>query len=360
MPALEINSRARRRLVAALAVAGVLASIVSLRAVPAASEPERILVESPAALGWVPILRQDVAGVARIQVGGHLVLPEGVQSPVPVVVIVHSSGGLGAKEREYARALSREGIGAALPDSFTPRGVRHTGRQQESVTSLTMVADAYAVLNRLVQHPRVDPRRIGVVGFSKGGTVAMLAADEHFRRALADGTNRFAAHVAFYPSCATQLTAPRPTAAPLLMLMGELDSYTPAEQCERYVGRIRGAGFAVRSIVYRGAPHAWDSRLPVHSSEFDYSYGRCTIELDESGRAVELTSGLTLDSTETIRKAISICGTPGVVLGRHEGAAEQSRLDLMQFLKEAFGMSAAPGGIGGPGTRDPASGREGG
>lgn len=301
------------------------------------ADRETFSFESYEALSWASIVNQRVTGHRTVRIGGHVLLPPGAQGRSPVMVIMHGSGGLGGREHDYARALNREGIGAAILDSFTPRGVATTAGQQERVTSLTMLGDVYGLLNRLARHPRIDPARIGLMGFSKGGAVTLLAADDHMRRALAQAGNRFAVHVAFYPSCVIQVSVPRPTGAPLLMLLGGLDSYTPAAQCQRYIEKMRAAGFPVRSITYRNAHHAWDAFSPVQRSMIDYSYGGCTVDLDEAGGVTELTSGLSVDSPAAARKALEICGTPGVILGRNEAAARQSLEDLKAFVKEVLG-----------------------
>lgn len=313
---------------------------LGLLVAPLTAGAQQVPFDSYTALPWTSILNRRVAERPKVQIKGQLVLPERTTGRLPVMVIMHGSAGLRAHEYRYVRELTREGIGAAVLDSFTPRGIASTGWQQQEVTSLTMVGDVYALLNRLVHHPRINPSRIGIMGFSKGGAVAMFAADDHMRRALAEGDNRFALHVAFYPSCVVQLKFPQPTGAPLLMLLGELDSYTPAIQCQRYIKRMRAAGFPVSSITYRNAHHGWDAPFAVQSSMFDYSYGGCRVELDEAGGAIELTSGLRPDSTEAARKALAMCGRPGVVVGRNEVAARQSLEDLKKFVKRSFGLQA--------------------
>ena len=49
------------------------------------------------------------------------------------------------------------------------------------------LADALAALKLLATHPRIDPARIGVMGFSRGGQVALYSSLEPLRRGVIDG-----------------------------------------------------------------------------------------------------------------------------------------------------------------------------
>jgi dienelactone hydrolase len=293
--------------------------------------------ESYEGLTWADILQQRLARKPKVRIPAELLWPAGASGRRPVMIIMHGSGGL-RQEREYryARELNKEGIAAVVLDSFSPRGVATTGGQQERVTTSTMVGDVYALLNLLQTHPQVDVDRIGLMGFSKGGSVTVFALDEQVRSALAVGGARFAVGVAFYPGCVTQLKRPKPTGAPLFMLLGEQDSYTPAVQCERQAASIRAAGGTVTVLKYAGAHHGWDSPSPLQFTRFDYSYGNCASEVDESGAVTDLRTGRRLDSPDAIRAAIEACGTRGVWVGANADAARQSLADLKTILKQTL------------------------
>ena len=51
--------------------------------------------------------------------------------------------------------------------------------------------------------------------------------------------------------------------APLLILIGELDDWTPPEPCRRLAGAAQAAGYPVEIKVYPGAHHSFDSILPI-------------------------------------------------------------------------------------------------
>lgn len=283
------------------------------------------------------VMQTRFEGLAKTVVEANLYLPQTTNAePLPAVILVHGSGGRGAREARYAKALNEAGIAAAAPDSFGPRGIRTTGKRQEQIGSATMLGDAFALLGLLATHPRIDASRIAIVGFSKGGTVAMHAADERISRGLAPDGRRFAAHVAFYPGCVVKLKRVEPTGAPLLVLLGARDSYTPAVKCERFIARMRTAALPVESITYPGAEHAWDANYPVRRSNFDFSYGNCDAEVHDDGRTSDGKTGTFVDERDkaAVRAWIKSCGVPGVTTGRNQAAKEQSLADLLAFLRD--------------------------
>ena len=81
----------------------------------------------------------------------------------------------------------------------------------------------------------------------------------------------FAAAVALYPpaECAIGEWNGRRAAgvyravAPLLILTGALDDWTPAEPCRRLAETARAAGEPVTIKIYPGAHHSFDSANPV-------------------------------------------------------------------------------------------------
>ena len=68
----------------------------------------------------------------------------------------------------------------------------------------------------------------------------------------------FAAAVALYPRCDLHAGVYRPV-APLLILIGEKDDWTPAEPCRKLADAARAAGHPVAIKVYPGAHHSFDS-----------------------------------------------------------------------------------------------------
>jgi dienelactone hydrolase len=207
--------------------------------------------------------------------------PDG-PGPFPVIVIMHDCSGLGPRSSgapaRWARELVGQGYVAIIPDSFTTRG--HPGgvctdasRSRVDVSPARRVRDAYAALAHARTLPYVDGGRVGVMGGSHGGstTLATMVAPESEAEPLArEKRAGFAAAVALYPRCGARVGnwrpgsgAPYTPVAPLLILIGEKDDWTPAEDCRRLAERAQTAGRLVTIKVYPGAHHSFDSPNPV-------------------------------------------------------------------------------------------------
>src|SRR5712692_8486938 len=106
---------------------------------------------------------------------GELRLPR-TSGRLPVVVLVHGSGGVESNVIRWAEELNASGLGTFVLDHFSGRGIMQTATDQAQLPHVAMIADAYRALELLARHPRVDPTRIAVMGFSKGGFAALYAS----------------------------------------------------------------------------------------------------------------------------------------------------------------------------------------
>jgi|RhiMethySRZTD1v2_1073278.scaffolds.fasta_scaffold204341_2 dienelactone hydrolase len=250
----------------------------------------------------------------------------------PAMVILHGFGGVSdAREGFWARELAAFGVAALVVESFTARGAGSSIDDQSRVSTAQGLRDAYAALGYLAQQPFVDPRRIGVMGMSWGGTVALRAAD---RRRQGDGAG-FAASIPIYPGCVAQYRNPQP-GAPLLVLIGERDDYSGIRACVEYLNRIRAAGGAAQLKIYRDAHHGFDgdARVSVAFSPQAQNYSDCVLYIEDDGTTTYARTGEALDS---VKKAFDLmrrdCMRSGATVGPNARARSEALRDVKAFLK---------------------------
>jgi predicted dienelactone hydrolase len=92
---------------------------------------------------------------------------------LPVVVMMHGSSGVGANIEPWVHQFNQMGISTFVVDSLTGRGLTSVSANQAQLGRLNFIVDIYRALDILAKHPRVDPERIVLMGFSRGGQAAL-------------------------------------------------------------------------------------------------------------------------------------------------------------------------------------------
>ena len=276
---------------------------------------------------------------AKAMITGVLSLPETITGPVPAVVILHGSSGVKPGEWVWAKRINELGFASFVVDSFTGRGIKNTEEDQSQLSMTADIADAYAALRLLSTSPHVDKTRIGVMGFSRGGIAALYSSLEPFRHAVIDDDLRFAAHVAFYPSCGIHYSAAHLDGAPILMLLGGKDDYRPAPPCIEYANDLRAKGARVFMKTYPDAYHGFDRPTQIHVVKRATSARECHGNHDLDANEFTMQQGdRTVSGAEASAEATR-CLSHGVTLGGDPLGREQSPMDVAEFLRSVFGTN---------------------
>ncbi len=206
--------------------------------------------------------------IMPLTLGAKLGVPVTGKSRIPAVVIAHGSAGLDSRGMYYAALLNRAGIATLEIDMFAERG--YGGGAQGRPRSIPeTLPDAYGALRLLGSDSRIDPQRIGIMGFSFGGVITMLTATEAYTRKLAPAGLRFSAHAPLYPVCWGYNVVPsyefaELTGAPVFIQAGEIDTYDDPDSAPRLIASLPAdAQSFVSCVVYPNATHAWDRFEPA-------------------------------------------------------------------------------------------------
>jgi dienelactone hydrolase len=199
--------------------------------------------------------------------------PEG-PGPFPALVLLHQCGGLTSANGRWqnmsmlgwAREAVARGYVALLVDSLGPRGADTVCfGPKNGVNFARGVRDSLQAAEHLRKLDFVDNKRVALAGFSWGAMVGVLASSRLWGASLNNG-QRFDAVVSLYPGCFTI----RPPGGspyeivrddidrPLLVLMGDKDNETPAEECLPRLEQSKAAGAPVEWHLYPGMTHCWD------------------------------------------------------------------------------------------------------
>src|SRR5688500_7474167 len=175
-------------------------------------------------------LRGDSAGKPVI-VSGQLRIPQG-SGRLPTVVLIHGSGGIGANVDVWSREFNAMGISTFIVDGFTGRGLTTVSTNQRLLGRLNLMLDVFRALGILARHPQVDPERIVLMGFSRGGQATLYATLSRFQKMWNRSGIEFAAYIPFYPDCMTTYASDTDVVdRPVRVFLGGADDYHPPASC---------------------------------------------------------------------------------------------------------------------------------
>ncbi len=270
-----------------LAAVFLLAATVVRPAPALAGEPER-----------VSFLSTD----EKTMLVGYLFAPaDSAKRPAPAVVMLHGRAGpysslahgvytaatLTHRHQNWGQLWASRGYFALMVDSFGPRGypagfaAGTYGSRPAEINEVTVrPLDAYGGLRYLRSRSDVIPDRIGLQGWSNGGStvLATMAAGAN------GGLGGFRAALALYPGCLLQRrfeSGYRPY-APVRLFIGTDDEEVSPKICMNFAAKAKALGSDVQLTVYPDATHDFDDpgkkfqRIAANRTAADDARARAT------------------------------------------------------------------------------------
>jgi dienelactone hydrolase len=261
-----------------------------------------------------------------IVISGDLKFPSGA-GPFSAVVLAHGCNGIRGAETGWVTALREWGYATLVLDSFRGRGLAEVCTSALTLTGTQRIPDAYGALRILATHPKIDARRVALMGFSHGGILTMGASTAWARETFAPaGKPAFRAFLPFYPSCNVAYPEREKISAPLRVHSGQLDDWTPAGPCVELVEKLKASGQDAAITVYPGAHHAFDS----------VGLGYIRLANVDSGADCRLQTASVLgplppaaEIAKCLRKGATVAGNPEAT----EAARKNVRGQLAELLK---------------------------
>jgi dienelactone hydrolase len=212
-----------------------------------------------AAPGGEPVTFKSADSAMNASIPATLYRPSGA-GPFPGVVLLHDCGGLHPYQADWAAWLQNLDYVAILPDSLSPRNLT-TACAGNTFPVRDHALDGLGALAYLRSRPDVIAAKVAVMGWSHGGASALISASARFIERSHPAGGGYQVAIALYPVCSAFQQGD--LAAPLLMLMGSADDWTPPAQCVERGTALKAAGAAIEWTIYPGAMHGFDQLGPA-------------------------------------------------------------------------------------------------
>jgi carboxymethylenebutenolidase len=192
-------------------------------------------------------------GLTNTQIGevrAFVAKPSGVGS-FPAVVMVHEFWGLRQEIVDKAKLLAQDGYVVIAPDTYRNQRTDWIPRAiylSASTSKDRVNDDMNEVFAWLEAQANVDPKRIAVMGFCYGGTVALN---------FSLSNPRVAATGVFYGQLVTDAEILKRLPGPVLGVFGGADASIPPEKVRAFESGLEAANIPHEIKIYDGMGHAF-------------------------------------------------------------------------------------------------------
>ena len=124
-------------------------------------------------------------------------------------------------------------------------------------------ADDFSSLDFAQKHPRADPSRIGLIGFSLGAYLSL---------ALGSQQQRIKAIVDFFGGLSDYFIERLTQLAPVLILHGEADPVVPVSEAHKVAQALDQRGLPYEMKLYRNAGHGFQGLDMLDAAQRAYQF----------------------------------------------------------------------------------------
>jgi len=168
----------------------------------------------------------------------------------PAIIVLHGLGGIGddpkSALRERARELARSGYFAVVPHLFDRTGTKFNNPYRNRDFFQAWTETVRDTVTYAASRPKVDRRRIGLLGFSLGAYVALSEA-------MFDP--RISAVVEYSGALLDELAEQLERMPPTLIIHGDSDRSVPITEARKLAELFTARQVPFELAIYKGAGH---------------------------------------------------------------------------------------------------------
>ncbi len=259
-----------------------------------------------------------------VNVDALIAYPQKGEGPFPIVVFNHASGGayLYSNEwfkfnRQQARFLLKKGIAVMFVDNFNGRNVVGASQDQSQVSTYSFYIDAFMTLEYLSKNPKVNIKKVGITGWSRGGMNSLAIAETRIRDALVSKDLYFAASIPRSVECRQSgfFRNPQPIKeTKIWMINGKNDDASHAHICEEYGKKMKANGADIEVTTKAGWGHGFEANYePEFEKGHEVWHGCPDYYTEDNGMA---NKDAKLDASCTTNDGYTIGGDKGRYISR--------------------------------------------
>ena len=147
-------------------------------------------------------------------------------------------------------------------DNFNGRSVISAGADQAQVSTYSFYIDAFMTLEYLSKDPRVNIKKVGITGWSRGGMNSLAIAETRIRDVLISKDLYYAASLPRSVECRQSgfFRNPQPIKeTKIMMVNGKDDDASHAHVCEEYGAKMKANGADIEVITKKGWGHGFEA-----------------------------------------------------------------------------------------------------
>ena len=176
-------------------------------------------------------------------------LPEDNEQRFPAVVALYGSGGGHARMAEPASLLAAQGFAVYVLHYFDRTGTTEVNRQTIFRNFPVWMKTVWDAVSFVIRQPHVDPKRVGLLGFSLGAYLCLSSAAID---------SRISAVVEFFGGLPKEMKFFMRRLCPVLILHGEADPIVPVQEAYHLREVLERKKIDYEIQIYPGVGHGFN------------------------------------------------------------------------------------------------------